>query len=74
VPRTQLLAGTDWVTRVGPPFLPYGVIFGVQKAEENPYPPGVGSMVRFLREAGADEETVDLIGSGNALRLLSISE
>jgi chromosome segregation protein len=31
----RLLAGTDWVTRVGPPFLPYGCIFGVQRAEDN---------------------------------------
>jgi predicted TIM-barrel fold metal-dependent hydrolase len=72
VPATQLLAGTDWVTRVGPPFLPYGCIFGVQRAEENPYPPRVATMVQFLRDAGADEETIELIGCRNALALLHL--
>jgi predicted TIM-barrel fold metal-dependent hydrolase len=74
VPANRLLAGTDWVTRVGPPFLPYGVVFGVQSAEDNAYPPGVASMVRFLRDAGADDETIRLIGEGNARELLRITD
>jgi predicted TIM-barrel fold metal-dependent hydrolase len=70
VPADRLLAGTDWVTRIGPPFLPYGVVFGVQCAEDNPYPPGVEAMVGFLKDAGASEETIGLIGEGNARELL----
>ena len=33
VPATRLLAGTDSVTHVGPPFLPYGTIFGVKRIQ-----------------------------------------
>lgn len=73
VPHSRLLAGTDWVTRVGPPFLPYGCIFGVQTADENPYPPRSATMVQFLRDAGATEETIDLTGSRNALDLLHLT-
>ena len=72
VPHDRLLAGTDWVTRVGPPFLPYGCIFGVQRPEDNPYPPQVETMVRFLTDAGADDDTMDRIGCRNALALLRI--
>ncbi len=72
VPANRLLAGTDWVTRVGPPFLPYGVIFGVTGTEANPYPPGVEAMVALLREHGASEEAIDLIASGNARELLRV--
>lgn len=67
VPSTRLIAGTDWTTREGPPFQPYGTLFGVK---ENPYPPCVASMVGFLKEAGADEEVVEQIGFGNAESLL----
>lgn len=73
VPVASIIAGTDWVTRGGPPFLPYGVIFGVQSAEENPYPPRVATLVALLREAGADEETVARIGSRNAMELFGIT-
>jgi predicted TIM-barrel fold metal-dependent hydrolase len=72
VPADRLLAGTDWVTRAGPPFLPYGCIFGVQRPEDNPYPPKVETMIRFLRDAGADEQTVEGIGHRNAAELLGI--
>jgi hypothetical protein len=68
----RLLAGTDWVTRVGPPFLPYGVVFGAPSAEENAYAPSVGAMVEFLRQAGASEETIENIGSLNACGLLCL--
>ncbi len=74
VPEDRLLAGTDWVTRVGPPFLPYGVVFDVKRAEDNPYPPRVESMMRFLRQAGATDEVIALIGEGNARKLLRISD
>ena len=72
VPMTRIIAGTDWTTRIGPPFLPYGTIFGVTSAEDNPYPPSVASMVAFLEEAGASEEDVARIGFGNAAGLLGI--
>ncbi len=72
IPADRLVAGTDWVTRVGPPFLPYGMIFGVCSAEENPHVPGVESMVGFLQEAGATEEQIAAIGFGNAARLLGL--
>lgn len=72
IPRSRLLAGTDWVSRVGPPFLPYGVIFGVVDAAANPYPPGVESMTGFLRQAGASADDVDRIGFANAAELLGV--
>lgn len=74
VPRSRLLCGTDWTTRVGPPFLPYGTIFGVRSVEENPFPPSVSRLAALLREAGATEEDVRQIGFGNAATLLGIRE
>ena len=73
VSDTRLVAGTDWVTRVGPPFLSYGTVFGVQKPEDNPYPPCVASMVAFLEQAGADAKTVQRIAHGNLVGLLGIA-
>jgi len=72
VPSTHLLAGTDWTTRVGPPFLPYGMIFGAERAEDNPYTPNVASMVGFLRDAGATEEAISQIAFRNAASLYSL--
>lgn len=72
IPHDRLLAGTDWVTRVGPPFPPYGVLFPAESAEDNPYPPNVASMIDLLRRAGADEETVRRVASENALNLMRI--
>jgi predicted TIM-barrel fold metal-dependent hydrolase len=69
IPHDRILAGTDWVTRPGPPFLPYGIIFPVQRPEDNPYPPTVESLIGFLTAAGADAETVEAIAHGNAERL-----
>ena len=71
VPSTHLLAGTDWTTRVGPPFQPYGTVFDTP-ASENPFPPSVASFVQFLRDAGADEQTVVNVGSENARALFGI--
>ena len=71
VPSTHLLAGTDWTTRIGPPFQPYGTVFDIA-ADENPFPPCVASFVDFLRDAGADEDTITRIGSENAMRLFGI--
>ena len=72
VPSTRLLAGTDWTTRVGPPFLPYGVIFGVQRAEDNPYPPCVASMIEFLTQATASDAAVSQIAFQNASDLYDL--
>lgn len=68
----RLIAGTDWTTRVGPPFMPYGTIFGVKDPADNPYVPRVGTMVDFLKGYGADEETIHLIGYENARQLLKL--
>ena len=62
----RLLAGTDWVNRVGPPFLPYGTLFGVTRAEENPYPPSVPALVAFLEDAGATPAQGEKIAWRNA--------
>ena len=71
VPANRLLSGTDWTTRVGPPFQAYGTMFGVPQ-EENPFPPSVASFVDFLRRAGASEQDVDRIGCTNATELYDI--
>ncbi len=74
VPLEKLIAGTDWVTRVGPPFLPYGVVFQVTRPEDNPYPPCIDSLIGFLKDAGLDDDAIALIGSGNAMALLGLHE
>lgn len=72
IPHDRLMAGTDWVGRPGPPFLPYGIVYGVQSPEQNPYPPGVASYVDFLAAGGASQEAVRAIASGNATGLLKL--
>lgn len=71
VPATRLLSGTDWTTRIGPPFQPYGTMFDVP-AGKNPFPPKVESFVGFLRAAGASEAVITRIGSENAKELYRI--
>ena len=71
VPATRLLAGTDWTTRVGPPFQSYGTMFDVSEGE-NPFPARVSSFVEFLRKAGASDEAIDRIGSLNAIELFRL--
>ena len=71
VPVTRLLSGTDWTTRIGPPFQPYGTMFDI-KEKDNPFPPEVSSFVGFLRKAGATEEDIVRIGSGNARELYKL--
>jgi predicted TIM-barrel fold metal-dependent hydrolase len=72
VPTTRLLSGTDWTTRIGPPFQDYGTMFGVA-AEDNPFPARVASFVDFLRQAGATENDVSRIGFDNACDLYRIT-
>ena len=50
----------------------YGIVYGVQSVEENPYPPTVPSLVVFLAAAGASQETVQAIAFGNATRMLKL--
>ena len=71
VPADRLLAGTDWTTRVGPPFQAYGTMFGVAEAE-NPFPPTVAAMVDFLRAAGASDDAIARIAHRNAAELLKL--
>ena len=71
VPVTRLLAGTDWTTRIGPPFQPYGTMFDVPAAQ-NPFPPEVSSFVGFLEQADASAEAIRRIGFGNARELLRL--
>jgi len=71
VPASRLLAGTDWTTRIGPPFQSYGTMFGVDEAD-NPFPPKVASFVKFLRDAGASEEDIERIGFENARELFGL--
>jgi predicted TIM-barrel fold metal-dependent hydrolase len=73
VPRNRLIAGTDWTTRVGPPFLPYGTVAAgiwVKSVEQNPYPPGISALVGFLRNQGATEADIRRIGYRNSAELL----
>ena len=71
VPTSRLLSGTDWTTRIGPPFATYGTMFDV-KEEQNPFPPKVDSFAQFLRDAGASEEDISRIGFDNAKGLLKL--
>jgi len=72
-PTDRILAGTDWTTRIGPPFQDYGTMFGVEQ-DENPFPPRVASFVDFLRAAGASEEAIRRIGWTNAAELYRLGE
>lgn len=72
IPHDRLMAGTDWVGRPGPPFLPYGIVYGVQSPELNPYPPSAPRLAEFLAAAGAPPDTVRAIASENARRLLKL--
>jgi len=71
VPTNRILAGTDWTTRIGPPFQTYGTMFDVAE-EDNPFPPKVASFVKFLQDAGASEEDIFRIAFGNARELFRI--
>jgi predicted TIM-barrel fold metal-dependent hydrolase len=73
IPRGKLMPGTDWVSRPGPPFLPYGIVYQVQSPDQNPFPPSVASYANLLRAAGASEGTVRAIAFDNAAKLLKLS-
>ena len=71
IPTDHVLAGTDWTTRIGPPFQSYGTMFGVQEAE-NPFSPRVASLVQFLRNAGASQEDMRRVAVENARSLYNL--
>src|SRR5262245_52692070 len=71
VPPDRLLAGTDWTSRIGPPFQRYGTMFDVMEGD-NPFPPKVTSFVQFLRDAGTSDEAIARIGFENARDLLKL--
>lgn len=68
VPADRLLSGTDWTTRIGPPFQSYGTMFDVPE-DENPFEPGVEAFVAFMEAAGATAEGIEMVGAGNAREL-----
>jgi hypothetical protein len=72
IPHDRLIVGTDWVGRPGPPFLPYGIVYGFQDPEANPFPPSAQSLAGLLAAAGASPETVEAIGFDNSARLLKV--
>ncbi len=71
VPIERILAGTDWTTRIGPPFANYGTMFDVAE-DENPFPAEVASFVGFLRDAGATEDDIERIAHRNAEELYGL--
>ena len=71
VPSGRLLSGTDWTTRIGPPFQTYGTMFDVAEAD-NPFEPGIPAFVAFLQAAGASEAEIEAIGAGNARTLYGL--
>jgi len=71
VPVGRILSGTDWTTRIGPPFANYGTMFDVAE-DENPFPSEVASFVGFLRDAGASDEDIERIAHRNAEELYGL--
>jgi len=68
----RLVAGTDWIARGTPPFLPYGILFPLEDTDEMPYPCTVASLEGFLREAGCDDEAVANIAARNSIELFGL--
>ncbi len=73
IPHDRLLAGTDWCTRIGPPYLPYGVDHRVWSGgEPGDYEPSVARLCRFLADWGASPEDIQRIAWQNAAELLGL--
>jgi hypothetical protein len=53
IPADRLLSGTDWTTRVGPPFLP----FGANASASKPAPQAVAVKVDYSRVGATREES-----------------
>ena len=72
VPHDKLLAGTDWTTRIGPPFAPYGTCFEATQGQPTPYDPSIAVFIDYLKQAGANDKTIEMIAHLNAEKLLKI--
>ncbi|NOY81661.1 MAG: amidohydrolase [Kiritimatiellaeota bacterium] len=72
IPHDRLLVGTDWCTRIGPPYLPYGVDHLVWSGGECAYEPSVARLVEFLTNWGATEDDIRCIAWRNAVDLLGL--
>ncbi len=80
----RLIPGTDWTNRIGPPYLPYGVVFDVPDAEspigrrqirgveDVPYRPSVEALAGFLEQAGATVDQIEMIGWRNGAALFGL--
>lgn len=73
IPINRLICGTDWTTRIGPPFQSYGTMFG-KVEKNNSSPVGVGSFIKSLSKAGATEMDINRIGFENARELLKLTQ
>jgi predicted TIM-barrel fold metal-dependent hydrolase len=73
IPSTRLLAGTDWENPKEPPFPPYGTMFWGGR-DGKPFTPNVKSLVRLLKEAGADDATIRRIAWQNAAGLYKLKK
>jgi hypothetical protein len=70
---------------VGPPFLPYGVLFDVpdsaspigrrqvRSVEDVPYVPSTAALVGFLEQAGATAAQIERIAWRNATELYGLT-
>ena len=72
VPHDKILSGTDWTTRIGPPFAPYGTCFEAGRGAEQPFDPCVASFIGYLKKAGATAEDIELIAHKNAEKLFRL--
>jgi predicted TIM-barrel fold metal-dependent hydrolase len=73
IPHDRLLAGTDWCTRIGPPYLPYGVDHLVWSGGRCGYEPSVERLREFLAGWGATGEDIRRIAWQNAVELLGLA-
>ena len=72
VPHDKILSGTDWTTRIGPPFAPYGTCFEATQGQETPYVPCVATFIDYLKKAGATDEVIELVAHKNAEKLFKL--
>ncbi|MBT3381066.1 MAG: amidohydrolase family protein [Lentisphaerae bacterium] len=74
IPLERLICGTDWTTRGGPPYAPYGVVFDVFTSDApTPYAPCIDSLAAFLTGHGLTSAQVKAIAHTNAAQLMPLS-
>ncbi|MFH1904558.1 MAG: TatD family hydrolase [bacterium] len=73
VPTNRLLVGTDWSTRIGPPFQPYGEVFRF-KEDRNKIDThaDISSIKKMLLRAGSSRDMISQITYKNAMELYNI--